>query len=100
MTNLAPQWIRTRPETLKALQFDGTESHGSIVLGWVQAITGCEGHFRAGVRDTPGALFIPVSGAVYCLNKGDWAIQRGGSIVLSKLENFGQFYEVLPCLPH
>ncbi len=99
MSGIATQWVRRRPVTMKAVQFAGTEGDAMAILEWMRE-TGADynGHFRAGVGDEPGALFIPTDDQVWRVNKGDWVIRDGAMFWLTPPEQFGGAYEVVECL--
>jgi hypothetical protein len=96
-----PQQVRSKPTTHDAIWFDGAEAKAKDIFAWVQeTVPGFKGHFRPGVGDQPGALFIPTAGgAVLSMSKGDWIIKNGNTLWVTTAEKFAEAYEVVECLP-
>lgn len=95
------QQVRTKPQTLEAIWFDGTKANADAIFCWIkEAVPGFTGHFRPGVGDQPGTAFIPMAGgAVLNLSKGDWMIKNGDTLWVTPAEKFAELYEVDQCLP-
>lgn len=102
MTLLNLQRVLTRPVTLKAVQFDGSQDQGLLILQWMME-QGLQfaGHFRPGVGEAAGALFVPTAHGAWRVDAGGWLLRSDeGVILMITAEKFAECYEVAGCLLH
>jgi len=82
--------FRRKPETVEAIQYDGTEeSRGAILLHFPDAVT---------VTPTHGVLMVDTGSGRSPVSRGDWVIRRdvGRVIKVTRLEMDHDYSPVVP----
>ena len=78
MDGLEITWVRSKPVNQRAVCFDGSQALATAILAWVRRLDDTlEGHFRAPLGGSGGALFIPTFAGVLRIDAGDWIVESG-----------------------